>query len=275
MTPPFAGARQCGSAEPRPQAAQVPHDARAAAATTAALRPLQSIRSRLDLLLGTQQRLSADRERAEQKLNRLGEYLAIADGVAAALDKLSEDLFGSIVRVLEQNLTLALQEVLEQPITLKVDRDYKRGTATIRFHIECQGQPEDIMRGQGGSVANILSVGLRMFALARLPAQQHRRFLVLDEQDCWLHPELVPRLVKIVHEAGRALGFQVLMISHHDAATFERYADKIYRLSPDPNGLRVQVWRRDTEQPIEIEAADNLGSMTQSCPELPLFQSKG
>jgi ABC-type glutathione transport system ATPase component len=178
----------------------------------------------------------------ERKFTKLNEYLAIADGVAQALDKLSEDMFGRIVQVLEVNLTRALQEVLEQPITLKVERDYKRGTATIGFHIERDGQPEDIMRGQGGSVANILSVGLRMYALATLPSERHRRFLVLDEQDCWLRPDLVPRLVKLVHDAGRALGFQVLMISHHDIAAFERYADKIYRFLPDTAGVQVQAY---------------------------------
>src|SRR5262245_12694274 len=201
----------------------------------------QAARRRLDLLTATQQALVAERERTERKFTKLNDYLAIADGVAQALDKLSEDMFGRIVQVLELNLTRALQEVLEQPITLKVERDYKRGTATIGFHIEREGQPEDIMRGQGGSVANILSVGLRMYALATLPAERHRRFLVLDEQDCWLRPDLVPRLVKIVSEAGRALSFQVLMISHHDIAAFEQFADKIYKFIPDPSGLRVET----------------------------------
>jgi ABC-type glutathione transport system ATPase component len=46
--------------------------------------------------------------------------------------------------------------------------------------------------------------------------------------------------VKIVQEAGRALGFQVLMISHHDFAVFERYADKVYRFEPRP-GWVVEV----------------------------------
>jgi predicted ATPase len=71
-----------------------------------------------------------------------------------------------------------------------------------------------------------------LFALTTLDERNHRRFLALDEQDCWLQPKLVPRLVKIVHEAGHALGFQVLMISHHDADYFKQYADKIYRLFP-------------------------------------------
>src|SRR5207249_4930964 len=99
-------------------------------------------------------------------------------------------------------------------------------------HIERNGQPEDIMKGQGGSVANILSVGLRMFGLTTLDPADHRRFLVLDEQDCWLRPDLVPRLVKIVYDASKALGFQVLMISHHDFSAFQQYADKIYQFVP-------------------------------------------
>ena len=81
-----------------------------------------------------------------------------------------------------------------------------------------------------------------MFALATLDPAQHRRFLVLDEQDCWLRPDLVPRLVKIVHDAGKALGFQVLMISHHDVEAFREYADKIYKLVPDAAGVRAEEW---------------------------------
>lgn len=206
------------------------------------LKSPQEAQRRLAILQDRQERLRKEKVRVAGEHKRLSDYLAIAEAVDEALDKLSEDMFGQIVRVLEEKLTLALQEVLEQPIVLKAERSYKRGSATISFHVEREGHREDIMRGQGGSVANILSVGLRMFALATLDESKHRRFLVLDEQDCWLRPDLVPRLVKIVHEAGRALGFQVLMISHHDLSAFESYADKVYRFQPDPTGLRVSEW---------------------------------
>ncbi len=188
---------------------------------------------------GKRQLLQSFRDERAGKLDKVTAYLGMSDAVDDALDKLSEQLFGRIVQILEEKLTLALQGVLEQPIVLKVNREYKRGVATIGFHIERNGQPEDIMKGQGGSVVNILSVGLRMFALTTLDPAAHRRFLVLDEQDCWLRPDLVPRLVKIVHEAGRALGFQVLMISHHDISAFEQFADKIYQFIPTVDGLHV------------------------------------
>jgi ABC-type glutathione transport system ATPase component len=207
-----------------------------------ALAPPAALRRRVDWLSQEAKRLENERRRTEVKLQSLKDYLSIAGSVDEALEKLSEELFGQIIRVLEEKLTLALQEVLEQPISLKVDRSFKRKSTTLSFHVERGGEREDILKGQGGSVLNILSVGLRMFALATLDPAKHRRFLVLDEQDCWLRPDLVPRLVKIVHDAGKALGFQVLMISHHDVEAFRGYADKIYKLVPDPAGVRAVEW---------------------------------
>ena len=138
----------------------------------------------------------------------LNAYLELAPEVTAALDQLNQQLFQQLLGTVQEKLTIALQEILEQPIVFKATADFKRGAATVEFCIERDGHAEDILRGQGGSVANILSVGLRMFALATLEETRHRRFLVLDEQDCWLKPDLVPRLVKIVHQAGQRSAFK-------------------------------------------------------------------
>lgn len=184
------------------------------------------------------------------RFRALDEYLGIADNVSAALKSLSDRLFQQTLDVVQDKLTIALQEILEQPIQFRATADFKRGAATVEFSVLRNGQEEDIMRGQGGSVANVLSVGLRMFALTALDPARHRGFLVLDEQDCWLRPELVPRLVKMVHDAGRALGFQVLMISHHDVALFDQYADKIYEFKPQADGS-VKVEERMTRPGVE------------------------
>ena len=196
----------------------------------------QAARGRLDRLKWQREAHAKKLAEAEDRLGELDAYLAISDGVSGALEALNERLFRQVLGVVEEKLTVALREVLEQPLTLRAEVDFKRGGATVEFWSERDGQKEDIYRGQGGSVANVLSVGLRMFALATLPEAEHRRFLVLDEQDCWLRPDLVPKLVKIVHDAGRALGFQVLMISHHSPAAFEQYADRVYALRPTADG---------------------------------------
>jgi DNA repair exonuclease SbcCD ATPase subunit len=198
------------------------------------------LRTRLDQFQGQRKALSQEKATRAQELAEIERYLSLAPAVSEALDKLSEAMFGNLTKVIEQQLSLALKEVLEQNLSLKVTRDFKRGVATMSFHVERDGNAEDIMRGQGGSVANVLSVGLRLFALATLDPQQHRRFLVLDEQDCWLRPDLVPKLVKIVRDAGRTMGFQVLMISHHDCSVFQQYADRVYRLTPDTQGVKLE-----------------------------------
>src|SRR5438094_786654 len=48
----------------------------------------------------------------------VADRLAVADAVRVALDELSQQLFGDITRAIEHQLTLALREVLEQPLAL-------------------------------------------------------------------------------------------------------------------------------------------------------------
>lgn len=177
----------------------------------------------------------------DNEIEAIESFLAVADRTTTALETLSQSLFEEVLGVLESKLTIAIQEVLGQPIKFKSKPDFKRGAAAVSFSIDREGNEEDVLRGQGGSVQNVLSVGLRMFALATLDEQRHRRFLVLDEQDCWLRPELVPKLVNIVHRAAKELEFQVLMISHHDVGLFDRYADRIYRLTPNQSTVEATL----------------------------------
>lgn len=216
--------------------------------------PPDKLRENFTRLSAWQEQTRKEAERLENRLAKTRTYLALSDNVAAALETLNQQLFRELLDLIENKLTIALQEVLEQPIELKAELDWKRNAASVEFWIERNGNPEDILKGQGGSVANILSVGLRMFAMTTLDETANRRFLVLDEQDCWLHPDLVPRLVKIVHEAGKALGFQVLMISHHDPDSFKQYADRVYQLTPNgENGVAVAPVE---DRPVEADSPD-------------------
>jgi hypothetical protein len=186
-----------------------------------------------------------NRDQLAAERQKLVDYLSVAGEVTRTLDHFSEQLFSELVNALQTQLTRALQDVLDQPIELKVERDLRAGGVTLGFYIERAGQREDIMKGQGGSVVNVLSVGLRILALSAVEEKRHRRFLILDEQDCWLRPDLVPRLVHLIHQAGKEMGFQILMISHHDPQLFQRFADRIYKCRPirDEHGNAVTVER--------------------------------
>ena len=209
----------------------------------------------LDRLEGRRETIQKTRDDRDRQRQDVAQYLAVADDIKVALEAFSEQLFGELVDALQSQLTKALQDVLDQPIELKVERGNRQGAVTLGFYVERAGQREDIMKGQGGSVVNILSVGLRLLALHGEDEKRHRRFLVLDEQDCWLRPGLVPKLVGIIHEAGKKMGFQVLMISHHDPAMFEKYADRIYRCRPHNDGKETCVLVEDVP-PIRTDASD-------------------
>ncbi|MDA7503492.1 DNA repair protein [Planctomicrobium sp.] len=214
------------------------------------LRSPDQLRRRTDRLIDRRDIRVKDSQKLAASFLELNSFLDIADDVSLALEQLSEELFQQLLGMVQEKLTIALQEILDQPVAFKAKPDFKRGAATVEFYIDRDGNEEDILRGQGGSVANILSVGLRMFALMTLEETEHRRFLVLDEQDCWLRPDLVPRLVKMVQEAGQALGFQVLMISHHESSMFAQYADRIYRLGLNSKGsIEVQQVVTNSENP--------------------------
>ena len=205
------------------------------------LKPPAELRKTLDRLSWQREQMKGELKTTNEKLEQAKAYLELADQVTDALDELSQTLFEQVLGVLQEKLSIAIQEVLDQPVMFRADASFKRGAASLEFSVERHGNQEDVNRGQGGSVQNVLSVGLRLFALARLDENEHRRFLILDEQDCWLRPELVPKLVNIVSRAAKELNFQVIMISHHDVTLFEQFADKIYQFDPVGDQVVVQT----------------------------------
>jgi energy-coupling factor transporter ATP-binding protein EcfA2 len=104
---------------------------------------------------------------------------------------------------------------------------------------------EDALTGAGGAVANVLSMGLRMITLIR---SGNRRFLVLDEADCWIKPTLVSAFAKVVQDAASQLGIQVLMISHHDESHFPDINHRLH-IRKTEQGLRAD-WAVEGERPV-------------------------
>ena len=177
-----------------------------------------------------------------KELSEADSFLDLAPQAEALLDELSTALFGDILDEIEANLTHALREILRQDRSVKSRRTTKRKRLNVDFYIDNQGHEEDILKGQGGSVCNILSVSLRFITLSRLDQKQHRPFLVLDEQDCWLRPDLVPVFMSLIAKIAAKLDMQVLVISHHSTDLFATHAERIYTLRPDRDmGVKISL----------------------------------
>jgi len=202
----------------------------------------RGLERRLDRLSGVAASRARDFLEARETLKGVEAFLGMAPGAAARLEVLTGELFGEVMDDIESNLTHAVREILAQDREVKARREVKGNRLFIHFEMLNQGGPEDILSGQGGSVCNIMSVGLRLLALSQLDPGRHRPFLVLDEQDCWLRPDLIPRFAKLIRKIGDRLGFQVLYISHHPVDHFMGEAAKVFLLRQSrETGVAVEV----------------------------------
>jgi len=197
---------------------------------------LRQVERRVHRLSALAETLHGEHGRVRARLAEAQEFLVLAPKARNTLEELSTALFGKILDEVEANLTHAIREILGQDRVVTTLREVKSNRLQIHFQIRNRGREdevEDILTGQGGSVCNILSVGLRLIALSQLPEQHHRPFLVLDEQDCWLRPALIPKFMKLINEIANRLELQLLIISHHPLDLFAGSADRIYELVPD------------------------------------------
>ncbi len=197
---------------------------------------LRAVERRLDRLSALAEAMHGEHERVLASLGKAQDFLVLAPKARDTLEELSTALFGKVLDQVEANLTHAIREILGQDRVVSTLREIRNNRLQIDFQIQNQGNEdelEDIMTGQGGSVCNILSVGLRLIALSQLPEEHHRPFLVLDEQDCWLKPALIPKFMQLINEIAERLGLQLLVISHHPLDLFAEAADRIFELRPD------------------------------------------
>ncbi len=220
----------------------------------------RQIERRLDRLSGVAEGRVKEYQAARGALLRAEAFLDLSPRVSRRLEELTRELFGALLDEIETDLTHAVREILGQDRRVVTRREVKNNRLFVEFEMEQGGRVEDILVGQGGSVCNILSVGLRLVALSQLDPARHRPFLVLDEQDCWLRPDLVPQFVRLIAAIAERLGIQVLYISHHPVDLFALEAQRVFGLRPSREGgaqVTVLMQRAGAEAalpPFDAEA---------------------
>src|SRR4051794_40364917 len=105
----------------RPADAAVAEEVLRDAAAVATLRTPGEMRRRADRLIDKRnERVTKSRQLAA-RFAELNEYLAVAEKVTVALERLSEQLFEQLLGVVQEKLSVALQEILEQPIRFRAE----------------------------------------------------------------------------------------------------------------------------------------------------------
>ncbi len=175
------------------------------------------------------------------------------DAVEEVLEALEKRFHEKSMGLLESMLSAFLNDVLPRteqstsdgkPYHQKVcmEMGTQRGLPTLNVQVKNGEQSEDALRGRGGSVANVLSAGLRFIAVARSSGMAGtllgvRPFLVMDESDCWLAPTRVADFARVIQQLSHDFGLQVLIISHHHSSLFKGFPVHLERMENDEDGF--------------------------------------
>lgn len=157
--------------------------------------------------------------------------------VEDVLEKLQHEAHERSVGAFERMLTAIAQDVQPiSPITIKLELTTERNMPALDIYGEVrrpakEGEKlEDYVKREdltSGALANVVSTGLRFITLAR---SGNRRFLVLDEADCWIETKDVQNFFNVVNQLSRDAGIQTVIITHHDLSAFEEDF-RIYRIN--------------------------------------------
>lgn len=168
-----------------------------------------------------QQQLSDTQAQVAQARGRVNEK----EAVQAVLDEMLARNHAKTVGLYETLLTAIRQDVLpKEESTVRIDVFSERGLPAIDIKIQSGEDEESLTSGSGNSLKNVLCAGLRYIALARSP---NRKFLILDEADCWLRYSRVANFAMVVGRMSAELDVQTFLISHNDVSYFEKYASVI------------------------------------------------
>lgn len=187
---------------------------------------LKYINNTLSQLLARKALLEKEYEELKSDVSLAMVRVSWQPEVKEFLDYLQMQEHENSVGAYERLLTAFMEEVLPGYRKVVFDLTIERNAPALNIFIK-KGEnmpPEDALMGTGGSVTNILVTGLRIISLLR---SGQRKFLVLDEPDCWLNPEHIPTFCKVIDEMARELGIQIFMISHYVTTEFNGIDHKV------------------------------------------------
>lgn len=202
--------------------------------------------------------IQAEGQRALREQNRIQKALAEHNLTLSRKDEMLETLQAMQLAaqaknkgVYEELLTSLIQEVIPgKDDQIVLTSSMKNNRATLDIDVMSNGNLESVYDDKGGSISNIVAMGLRFIVLARHP---NRRVLMLDEADCHLRTEYIPAFAAVMNQLAIKLGIQVIYISHHPVNHFIGYG-RVIELFKEGSMTRSRIFSDEVEFPDEYEA---------------------
>ena len=121
--------------------------------------------------------------------------------------------------------------------TINFDLSVKSGMPALK--INAKTFENNIEKITSGGLKNVIATGLRVLALWRLTVNEdnttykgdfsHRKFLFMDEPDCWVGNQSMPNYAKLLSQLSEHFNLQILIVTHKDVDFFKPYA-RVYEM---------------------------------------------
>jgi DNA repair ATPase RecN len=163
-------------------------------------------------------------------------YINKKDRILSLIMEIKERLQSKDISFIEDLLTSLVNDVIpHNRDEVKIISKAENNRLSLDIFVKDGDKYRNVFVDKGGSIQNIISIGLRLITLSR---SRNRRFVVFDEADQGIKVDYIPRLAEILFDLSKSLGIQILYISHHDTVCFEGKS-KIIKLRLDKEGCVI------------------------------------
>lgn len=196
-----------------------------------------SLYSQANNLLEIKKEKEKENEKLEQEIKNNKLWLANQPLQQDFIEKLQHYLHEKNVNVFSEMLTGLVKDVLEKDKQIDLELYTSHNLPALKIYATQDGKAESIYDGSGGSLTNLVSTGLRIIACNRSGG---RKFLILDEADCWIKPDRIPLFAKVIGNVSKIMNMQIIMISHHSTEYFKDYG-RVIELSKHADRIEANI----------------------------------
>lgn len=221
---------------------------------------LESLRRSVDLYIVTQKGLEEERDTLLREKRKHEHTLDRVPVAQELLQNLYDQSSGALIRSCEGAMTDAVQGVIGDESRIGIDAEIvnnqiKVSVGTVVDLKSDERVLRDIISNEGGGLTNVVSTSLRAISLVR---SGQRRFIVLDESNCYLNPSQIPPYMAVIRDLAYRAGFQVIMLTHHGIDQFSDDPEvNIITLRPTNDGAILHsTHQADTTTPGIISSID-------------------
>lgn len=183
----------------------------------------------------------------EAEIAALTEEAALEEQVGAILLLLEENWRKDFERGVSAAVSEGLTMVFDEELEFRIRGGVRAGQSAVSFELMTPNGPVDIVKAEGGSLAQVCGFLLRVILLLAFQPPL-RRIVVLDEAFSGVSESNVPQLGALLREIVDETGVQIILVTHDPR--FGEQADTVYEVERAPGAKTASVTRLKSKKDL-------------------------